>query len=344
MHRVNNRWIRAMWVLLVAVGALIGCQKSDTGQAPGGEKTAQGKVKIGFVVKQPEEPWFQNEWKFAQQAADKYGFDLVKIGATDGEKTLSAIDNLAAQGAQGMVICTPDVRLGPAIVARAKANKLKLMTVDDQLVGPDGKFLDAPHMGISAREIGQSVGKAIAEEMKKRGWKPEETAASAVTFDELDTARERVGGAIDALKAAGFPEDRIFKAPQKTTDVPGAFDAANIVLTQHGDVKNWVAFGLNDEAVLGAVRAMEGRGIPAERTIGVGIGGSTGMVDFKKEKPTGFFASVLISPKRHGYETAEYVYKWVKDGAEPPKLTLTSGMLIHRDNYQQVMKEQGVIE
>ena len=33
------------------------------------------------------------------------------------------------------MICTPDVKLGPGIVARAKANNLKLMTVDDQLVG-----------------------------------------------------------------------------------------------------------------------------------------------------------------------------------------------------------------
>ena len=36
-------------------------------------------TKIGFIVKQPEEPWFQDEWKFADQAAEKYGFELVKL-------------------------------------------------------------------------------------------------------------------------------------------------------------------------------------------------------------------------------------------------------------------------
>src|SRR5580765_9065168 len=51
-------------------------------------------VKIGFVVKQPEEPWFQDEWKFADIAAKEKGFTLVKIGAADGEKVQSAIDNL----------------------------------------------------------------------------------------------------------------------------------------------------------------------------------------------------------------------------------------------------------
>ena len=71
-------------------------------------------VKIGFIVKQPEEPWFQDEWKFADVAAKEKGFTLVKIGAEDGEKVQSAIDNLGAQGAQGFIVCTPDVKLGPA--------------------------------------------------------------------------------------------------------------------------------------------------------------------------------------------------------------------------------------
>ena len=30
---------------------------------------ADEPLKIGFLVKQPEEPWFQDEWKFADQAA-----------------------------------------------------------------------------------------------------------------------------------------------------------------------------------------------------------------------------------------------------------------------------------
>jgi L-arabinose transport system substrate-binding protein len=42
---------------------------------------AADPVKIGFLVKQPEEPWFQDEWKFAEIAAKEKGFTLVKIGA-----------------------------------------------------------------------------------------------------------------------------------------------------------------------------------------------------------------------------------------------------------------------
>jgi len=55
---------------------------------------ADETVKIGFVVKQPEEPWFQDEWRFAEQAAKEKGFTVIKIGAVDGEKVITAIDRL----------------------------------------------------------------------------------------------------------------------------------------------------------------------------------------------------------------------------------------------------------
>ncbi len=302
------------------------------------------RVKIGFLVKQPEEPWFQNEWRFASKAAAGLGFDLVKIGAVDGERVLTAIDSLSAQGAQGFVICTPDVRLGPAIVAKARTHGLKVMSVDDQFVGADGKFMDVPHMGISAREIGRVVGRALHEEMTRRGFRTAETGLCLPTRDELDTARERTEGVVEALVAAGFPADRVYKAPQKTTDVPGGMDAGNIVLTQHADVKKWLVAGMNDEAVLGGVRAIEGRGLKPADIVGIGIGGDVARVEFERGQPTGLYATVLISPRRHGYETSELMFKWIRDGVAPPAATYTTGLLMTRDTFKAVMQEQGLTE
>jgi len=301
-------------------------------------------TKIGFIVKQPEEPWFQDEWKFADQAAKEKGFTLVKIGAEDGEKLMSAIDNLGAQGAQGFIVCTPDVKLGPGIVAKAAANNLKLMTVDDRLVGADGKPLaDVPHMGISATKIGEAVGQTIIDEMKARGWKPEEVGAIRVSYDQLPTAVDRVEGAISVLKANGFKAEQIFDAPQAKTDTEAALNAATTVLNSHADIKKWVAFGLNDEAALGAVRASESVGIPAENMIAVGIGGADSAInEFKKPAATGFVGSVIISPKRHGYETALNMYDWVANNKEPEKLILTAGAVAKRDTYVQVRKDLGI--
>ncbi len=302
------------------------------------------ETKIGFIVKQPEEPWFQDEWKFADQAAKEKGFTLVKIGAEDGEKLMSAIDNLGAQGAQGFVVCTPDVKLGPGIVAKAAANNLKLMTVDDRLVNADGKPIEeVPHMGISATKIGEAVGQAIVDEMKARGWKPEEVGAIRVSYDQLPTAVDRVDGAIAVLKVNGFKAENIFDAPQAKTDTEAALNAATVVLNKNAGIKQWVAFGLNDEAVLGAVRASESVGIPADGMIGVGIGGAESAInEFKKPTATGFVGSVIISPKRHGYETALNMYEWIANGKEPEKLILTAGSLAKRDDFQKVRAELGI--
>ena len=331
---------------LLALLALVGCGPSDKGAASSGSGPTAVKgerPKIAFIVKQPEEPWFQLEWKFAQEAADKDGFDLLKVAATDGDQVLPKIENVAAQGAKGLVICTPDVRLGPAIVARAEQRGLKLMSVDDQLVGGDGKPLDVHHLGISARKIGNNVGDALDAEMRKRGWTAADTALLLVTRDELDTAKERTEGEVEALTAKGFPADKVYRAAEKTTDVPGGRDAATTVLTQHPEVKHWLVTAMNDSGVLGAVRATEAFNLKPENVIGIGINGDTGVIDeFKKPAPSGVFGSILLQAKRHGYETADMVYKWLTAGTEPPKTTYTDGVLITRDNYKKVLVDQGL--
>lgn len=67
------------------------------------------------------------------------------------------------------------------------------------------------------------------------------------------------------------------------------------------------------------------------------------LVEFRKNKPTGFFGSILLTLKRYGFETAEMMYHWIKDNTEPPKVTYRSGIFITRGNFEKVMKERGVL-
>ena len=305
---------------------------------------AAGQIKIGFLVKQPEEPWFQVEWKFADKAAQELGFEVLKIGVPDGEKTLTAIDNLAAAGAQGFVICTPDVRLGPGIMARAKANNLKVITVDDRFIAANGKYMEeVPYIGMSAEKIGRQMGEALFTEMKNRGWNMDEVSCMMTTFEELDTTRERTEGAIAQLIEMGFPEGRIYKAPiQQRMEIPTSLDAANTLLTRHPEVKYWIVGGPNDNSVLGAVRALEGRGIPVDNAIAVGINGTDCISELEKANTTSFYGSILGLAGVEGYESSKMMYYWIKDGKEPPLDTRTVGRLINRANFRQVLKEEGM--
>ncbi len=319
----------------IAAAALVTCAF--------GVAHAADPVKIGFLVKQAEEPWFQDEWRFAEQAAKDKGFTLIKIGIPNGEKMIAAIDNLAAQKAQGFVICAPDVKLGKAVERAAKRNNMKVISVDDRLLDGAGKPLaSVPHMGISGYEIGKQVGAGLAAEIKARGWNPAEVGILRVAYDQLPTAKERTMGAVDTLKAAGIPAANVIDAPQSKTDTESAFNAANIAYTKQQKFKKWVAVALNDESVMGAVRAAEGRGMRADAMIGIGIGGSkTAMNEFAKPQPTGFFGTVMISPKRHGYETAANLYDWIAANKVPAAETLTAGVLMTRANADKVRAEMG---
>ncbi|TPG41069.1 arabinose ABC transporter substrate-binding protein [Sphingomonas koreensis] len=313
-----------------AVAALPGCAPHRDG------------VRIGFIVKQPEEQWFQDEWTFAGEAARAKGFDLIRIGAEDGDRVLAAIDTLYAKYAQGFIICAPDPRLGPAILERADADVLKVMSVDDRLIGAHGDPVTAiPHVGISAIAVGTLAGTAAAEEAVRRGWNKADIGVLRIAYDSLETGRERTIGGRDALIAAGVPAANIFDAPQRTTDTEGGFTAADPLLTAHSAIAHWIILGLNDEAVLGGVRATEGLRIAARDVIGVGIGGSeTAIAEFSKAGVTGFYASVLLSPRAHGYDTAVAMYDWIAHGRRPAPVTYTTGTLITRANFRAVVARE----
>ena len=305
---------------------------------------AADPVKIGFLVKQPEEPWFQTEWAFAEKAAKDKGFTLLKIAVPDGEKTLAAIDSLAANGAKGFVICPPDVALGPAIVAKAKLNDLKVMAVDDRFVDAKGKFMeDVPYLGMAAFEVGQQQGAAMAAEAEKRGWKWDDTYAVINTYNELDTGKKRTDGSVEALKKAGLPADHIIFAPQKTLDVPGSMDSTTSALVKlPSGAKHLIIGGMNDNTVLGGVRATESAGFKAEQVIGIGINGTDAIGELKKPN-SGFFGSMLPSPHEEGYQTASMMYEWVTTGKEPPKYTAMDKVtLITRANFQQELEKIGL--
>lgn len=182
------------------------------------------------------------------------------------------------------------------------------------------------------------------ERDEQTGWQPAETAVMAITSDELDTARRRTGGSMAALQASGFPEKQIYKVPTKSNDIPGAFDAANSMLVQHPEVKNWLIVGMNDNTVLGGVRATEGQGFKAPNVIGIGINGVDAVSELSKGQATGFYGSLLPSPDIHGYKSIQMLYDWVTKDVEPAKFTeVTDVVLITRDNFKAELEKKGLL-
>jgi L-arabinose transport system substrate-binding protein len=76
--------------------------------------------------------------------------------------------------------------------------------------------------------------------------------------------------------------------------------------------------------------------------VGVGIGGAKAAEnELNKPAPTGFFGSIMISAREHGYQTSVNMYDWITGKAVPPAEVLTKGMLMTRANQAQVRKAMG---
>lgn len=112
-----------------------------------------------------------------------------------------------------------DPKLGSAIVAKARGYDMKVIAVDDQFVNAKGKPMDTvPLVMMAATKIGERQGRELYKEMQKRGWDVKESAVMAITANELDTARRRTTGSMDALKAVSSRKNKFIRyLPNLTT-------------------------------------------------------------------------------------------------------------------------------
>jgi len=200
---------------------------------------------------------------------------------------------------------------------------------------------DVPYLGISARKIGNQVGDTLWTEMKKRNWPQPETGLCVVTFDELDTA-------VNAPPAPAKPSP--LQVPSRPHVPRTAKDQRRAGRARRDDDSPHAAPRSETLADLWNERQRCHRRRPRHRRPWVHggqcdrhcINGTDGISEFQKAKPTGFFASVLLTARKHGSDTIEMLYHWAREGKAPPADTRTTGELIDRSNYESVLKAQGI--
>src|ERR1700676_3683496 len=110
-------------------------------------------VKLGYINKMGDHPWFVSEVAGAKAEAAKQG---AKISTQDvqfnADLTLTTLDAMIGDGVQGVAIVVPDRALGPVVAEKAAKANVKLIAVDDDIKGPN----DSPvaYIGMNAGDIG----------------------------------------------------------------------------------------------------------------------------------------------------------------------------------------------
>ena len=245
-------------------------------------------------------------------------------------------------GGKGAVICAPAATAGEELMARAETHGLRLYAVDDRLFGRDGRPLSIPYLGVDAAQVGGELGRFLASEASARGWKLADCGALVLTWPSVPSVQERTDAAREVLFDAGLRRDRLFEVPLAAFGEASGEAAARRVLATHPEVEHWLVFAGADAPVIGAMRAFERRKIGPEGVIGAGIGAHASAREFARPGSERYAGAILINPVIHGRESVRNLAGWVSGGVPPPSERLTTGTLMTRANFRELMRREGI--
>lgn len=291
-------------------------------------------IKLGYINKMGDHPWFVAEVAGAKDEAAKQG---VKISIQDvqfnADLALTTLDTMIGDGVKGIAIVVPDRALGPVVAEKAAKAGVKLIAVDDDIKGLGDTTV--PYIGMNAQAIGEQVGRELGRLYQSMGWdKLNDVRLGAIEDRKADTCMRRTEGAEQAFLAAvpGFNKSRIVRIPYNNT-MSSAIDAVTTTLTANPDAQHWVFYSCNDDGVLGAVRATENQGLKPDQVIGVGIDGSRSCGIFGVGQKSGFRGTMYIDSRKEGETAVQLLTASIRNGTPLPAVTYVTADLINDANF-----------
>jgi len=291
-------------------------------------------VKMGYINKMGEHPWFVSEVAGAKAEAGKLGVHLMTQDVQfDANLALTTFDTMVGDGVKAIAIVVPDKALGPVVAEKAQKAGIRLIAVDDDIYTSDKKMV--PYVGMNAETIGRQVGAELAKLYKAQGWdKFSDVRIGSIEDQKADTCMRRNRGAEAAfLEAApSFDKSNIVRIPYDN-HMESAVTAVTTTLTAHPEAKHWIFYSCNDDGVLGGVRATENQGLAPTDVIGIGIDGSRACDAFGAGKPTGFRGTMYIDSAKEGAQAIQLLYASVKNDTPLPGTTYVNADLITADTF-----------
>jgi ABC-type sugar transport system substrate-binding protein len=256
----------------------------------------KGRVRVGFLVLDLTNPYWNAQAKGAQAKAKEYGMKLVVIdGQSDPTIEINALENWITQGIDGIIISAIDSKGCETYVKRAKAKGIPVVAAMHPLEGADSRLaLDEYQFGFKA---GTEAGKWIVQKLDGQA------EFAILAADDLKHIVDRANGIRDGiLKMA--PNAKLV-ARQDAYVPDKGMTVTEAILQGHPDIK--VIQGINDSGALGAYEAVRAAG---KDTPDFYIGGNDATPEaLQKIKAGGIYrCSVSIDPFGSGQAEVEMMY------------------------------------
>ena len=318
-------------LVLAAMMVIGGCALAEAAH----DKNGDGKLIVYGIYKSGDQEWFLNEGEAARKTVEEAGGEYFYVDvALEGQKMLDAIDQAYANGADGIVTCTPDQTMSQNIVDKCNEYGIAVVACDDALEVNGEKI--APWVGIAGYDIGSSCAQWLCDYIEKNNLAEDpECGVLIMTMSTVSSCVPRTDGeyAVLSERFLQFEEGgRLFYADYDGTTEKGNVNAAAII-TGNPQITKWMVMGANEEGIIGCVRALETNGVDAESAC-VGMGAY--MVVEEYEKGSCLRAAPYFSDVAIGTYSVNTLFDLI-DGNDVEMETAVPAEITTPENYHDIL-------
>ncbi len=327
-----------MWaVAAIAAAAVVLSGCTNTADTPAGDSTAgpiEGDISIGYVVKRGTDPFASAQVNAAQALADEAGVDLQTADVKqDTALAISTVQQMIANGIDGLIIVVPDQAIGPQIMQLAADAGIPVLASDDPIKDAAGN--PAPFIGLDGVALGTQAGEQLAAALDERAdATPADTGFVIVSQNSISACTERTDSAKKAFDAAGGADKSTFIDVPHDGSLQTAVTAMSAAITQNPGIQNWYITSCNDDGVAGALRALESVGVGADRSFGYGMDGALACTELAKDN--GVAAANFASFDKNGEIAFTSMYDLLRNGTPLPATQSVPGPVIDRQNMAEL--------
>jgi ABC-type sugar transport system substrate-binding protein len=288
--------------------------------------SALGKITIGATLMDAKTNWFQWVRAGMEDAAKKYGVDLVVVNTNGDPSTeISTVENFIQRKVNGIAVGAASQTASAAALAKASKGGIKVVAYNS-LVGKPGEF---PFVGVDNRQLGALNGEAAKKYInEKLGGKANVGVVYSPKYGAISLGRS--DGFEEVMKA--MPGVKIVSR-QIAEDQTLAENVTENMLTANPDMN--IIFCWNESSFEGALSAVKTAGKTKQiKVFGVDMSPKVTQA-FQTEEDIG--GVVTQEPVNIGYTAVEEAVM-AAEGKKVPMDTRVPVVLVTTDNLAAFLK------
>lgn len=247
--RILVRWCALVVVMAVAAGC--GGAPSESGESGDVGESGGDSVVIGATLLTQSHVFYQDLVGALEEEAAKNGFELrVQYCEFDGAKQNEQMETFILQRVDAIIMAPNDSDAVGPLVADARAAGIPVFTAD--IAAHDADVVS--HIASDNVQGGRLAGQYLAEAIGGKG------KIAIIDHPIVRSVIDRTNGFEEAI--AEYPDIEIAARPAGDGLRDKSLRAAQDLLQAHPDLAG--IFGINDDTALGALAAIEERGLQDE--------------------------------------------------------------------------------